>query len=347
MIIRYAAQGDGTDVAAPAISLESLDRDEQTGVTTVGYRVAWAGAGYDDADVAIVWGFRKDELSNTNAIASSMIGRGTGTFTLPDQTKTVYVRALATNAGGLSSESPQTEKIPFVDPAAPEVALPVVSDITSTGASFSAAVLGLGEGANSVQGVFQVCTDDEFNGTILSFTAAQTLTAAGSLTATATGLSMNTPYYVRMSATNDVPAVFETDPVSFRTLAPGTPNGSVVTDLAAVANPPAECAPPVATETTITAWGYLFTPGNNGATYADLRLEASTTADFQTVVAYTATETGVTQRGYRSFTLTGLQPETAYYLRLRSENDGRVVKTSDVVGPYTTKAKNDVQFLIY
>ena len=46
----------------------------------------------------------------------------------------------------------------------------------------------------------------------------------------------------------------------------------------------------------------------------------------------------MTQRGYRSFTLTDLEPETAYYLRLRMENDGRVVKTSDVVGPYTTEA---------
>ena len=338
VIIRYAAQGDGADVAAPAIALESLDRDEQTGVTTVGYRVAWAGAGYDDADVAIVWGFRKDELSNTNDIASSMIGRGTGTFTLPDQTKTVYVRALATNAGGLSSESPKIVKIPFVDPEAPEVALPVVSDITSMGASFSAVVVGLGEGATSVDGVFQVCTDDEFNGTILSFPATNTLTAAGSFGATATGLSLNALYYVRVSATNDVPAVFETDPVSFRTLAPGKPNGSVVTNLTLVANPPAWCTPPTATDTTITAWGYLYSPGNNGATSADLRLEASTSADFQTVAAYTATETGVTQRGYRSFTLTGLEPETAYYLRLRMENDGRVVKCSDVVGPFTTEA---------
>ena len=150
-----------------------------------------------------------------------------------------------------------------------------------------------------------------------------------------------------MSATNDVPAVFETDPVSFRTKAPGTPNGSVVTDLTAVANPPTECAPPVATDTTITAWGYLFTPGSNGATYADLRLEASTDANFQTVVAYTATETGVTQRGYRSFTLTGLEPETAYYLRLRMENDGRVVKTSAIVGPYTTLAGTSTMILIW
>ena len=220
----------------------------------------------------------------------------------------------------------------------------MVSDISSTGASFSASVLGLGEGATSVQGVFQVSTDDEFNGTVLSFPAAET---AGSLTATATGLALNTPYYVRVSATNDVPAVFETDPVSFRTLAPGAPNGSVVTDLAAVANPPAECAPPVATDTSITAWGYLYTPGNNGATYADLRLEASTDANFQTVAAYSATAAGVTQRGYRSFTLTGLEPETTYYLRLRMENDGRVVKTSAIVGPYTTLAGTSSMILFW
>ena len=126
VIIRYAAQGDGTDVAAPAIALESLDR-AANGLTTVGYRVAWAGAGYEDVNVKVVWGFRTDELSNTNAIASSVIGRGTGTFTLPDQTKTVYVRALATNAGGLSSVSPKTVKIPFVDPQAPEMPTPEVS----------------------------------------------------------------------------------------------------------------------------------------------------------------------------------------------------------------------------
>ena len=126
VIIRYAAQGDGTNVTAPAITLESLDR-AANGLTTVGYRVAWAGAGYEDADVKVVWGFRKDELSNTNNIASSMIGRGTGTFTLEDQTKPVYVRALATNAGGLSSVSPKIVKIPFVDPLAPEVSTPEVS----------------------------------------------------------------------------------------------------------------------------------------------------------------------------------------------------------------------------
>jgi hypothetical protein len=347
VIIRYAAQGDGTDVAAPAISLESLDRDTTSGLTTIGYRVAWAGAGYEDADVKVVWGFRKDELTHTNDIASAMIGRGTGTFTLPDQTKTVYVRALATNAGGLSSESPKIVKIPFVDPQAPEVALPVVSGITGTGASFSVVVLGLGENANSVTGVFQVCTSEDFEGTILSFPADEVLSETGSLTATAAGLAPNTPYYVRVSATNDVPAVFETDPVAFRTAIPGPPSGLVITD-----NPPAGAAIPAVTTTTIEAWGQLTTPGDNGVTSATLCLEASTTSDFASVDATSTTVNGLTAEGCAQFSLTGLQPGTAYYLRLRMENDGRVVAYSAIVGPYTTEAepeppKDSVQFLIY
>ena len=331
VIIRYAAQGDGTDVAAPAIALESLDR-AANGLTTVGYRVAWAGAGYEDADVKVVWGFRKDELTHTNDIASAMIGRGTGTFTLEDQTETVYVRALATNAGGVSSESPKIVKIPFVDPQAPEVALPVVSEITGTNASFSVVVLGLGEGAHSVTGVFQVCTSEEFDGTILSFPADEALSiAGGSLTATATGLAPNTPYYVRVSATNDVPAVFETDPVAFRTAVPGPPSGLVIT-----ANPPAGAAVPEVTTTTIDAWGQLTTPGDNGATHANLCLEASTTSDFASIDATSTTVNGLAAGECASFSLTDLEPETAYYLRLHMENDGRVVAYSSIVGPFTT-----------
>ena len=349
VIFRYAVQGNGQGMNEPAVALESLNR-AANGLTTIGYRVAWAGDGYDYADVLAVWGTRKGELDHTNALSSAtdVIGRGTGTFTLPDQTRTVYVRLLATNAvaGALS---PEIETIPFVNPAAPEATVSV-TDTTQTSATFAANVTGLGEGAMNVSGVFQVCADEDFEeGTYLTFPASGTLEDVGTLTGTASGLTFNTAYFVRASLTNDVPASFETDPVEFRTKVPGAPNCSVVTNLADVANPPAGCAPPVPGVTTITAWGYLFTPGNNGANYADLRLEASTDANFQTVAAYTATETGVTERGFRSFTLTGLQPETAYYLRLRSENDGHVVKYSAVVGPYTTTAesKNDVQFLIY
>ena len=349
VIFRYAVQGNGQGMVEPAVALESLERNDETGVTTIGYRVAWAGDGYDYADVLAVWGFRKGDLDHTNALSSAtgVIGRGTDTFTLPDQTRTVYVRLLATNAvaGALS---PEVETIPFVNPAAPEATVSV-TDTDTTSATFAANVTKLGDdNATSVSGVFQVCADEDFEeGTYLTFPASGTLENVGTLTGTASGLTFNTAYFVRASLTNDVPASFETDPVEFRTKVPGAPNGSVVTDLTKVQNPPAECAPPVPGVTTITAWGYLFTPGSGGVTSADLRLEASTDANFQTVAAYTVTETGVTERGYRSFTLTGLEPETAYYLRLRSENNGHVVKNSDVVGPYTTKAPAGVMFLIY
>lgn len=350
VIFRYAVQGNGQGMNEPAVALESLNR-AANGLTTIGYRVAWAGDDYDYADVLAVWGTRKGALNHTNALSSAtgVIGRGTGTFTLPDQTRTVYVRLLATNAvaGALS---PEIETIPFVDPAAPEATVSV-TDTTQTSATFAANVTKLGDdNATSVSGVFQVCADEDFEeGTYLTFPASGTLSAAGTLTGTASELTFNTAYFVRASLTNNIPEVFETDPVEFRTKVPGTPNGSVVTNLTLVANPPEGCTPPVVGVTTITAWGYLFTPGSGGVTSADLRLEASTDANFQTVAAYTATETGVEERGYRSFTLTGLEPETAYYLRLRSENNGHVVKNSAIVGPYTTKAepKNDVQFLIY
>ena len=351
VILRYDVKGNGQGMVEPAVALESLDRNDETGLTTIGYRVAWAGDGYDYADVLAVWGTRKGELDHTNALSSAtgVIGRGTGTFTLPDQTRTVYVRLLATNAVA-SALSPEIETIPFVNPAAPEATVSV-TDTTQTSATFAANVTKLGEGAASVSGVFQVCADEDFEeGTYLTFPASGELTAAGTLNGTASELSFNTAYFVRASLTNNIPEVFETDPVEFRTKVPGAPNGSVVTNLTLVANPPEECTPPVVGVTTITAWGYLFTPGSGGVTYADLRLEASTTANFQTVAAYTATETGVTERGFRSFTLTGLEPETAYYLRLRSENDGHVVKNSDVVGPYTTESEPPpagIMFLIY
>ena len=342
MILRYAVQGDGRGLDEPAIALESLDRNPNGGLSTVGYRVAWAGDGYDYADVAVVWGFRKDNLSNTNPIVSGVIGRGTGTFAMEEQPKAVYIRVLAVNAGGYAAESSEIVRIPFGNPAAPDVEEPEVSRITDSGASFSAVVLGLGQGATSVNGVFQVCTDEDFEGTILSFPADAALSAAGSLTATATGLAPNTPYYVRVSATNDVPAVFETEPVAFRTAVPGPPSGLVIT-----ANPPAGAAVPAVTATTIEAWGQLTTPGNNGATSASLSLEASTTSDFASVAATSAATNGLVAGECAPFTLTGLQPATAYYLRLRMENDGRVVAYSAIVGPFTTRSAPDVMLLVW
>jgi hypothetical protein len=329
VILRYDVKGNGAGMTTPAVALESLDRVDDTnapnhGLTTIEYRVAWAGDTYDYADVLVVWGFRKGELDHTNSIAVGVIGRGTGTFTLPDQTRTVYVRALATNAvaGALS---PEIETIPFVNPEAPEATVSVTATDQHT-ATFTANVTGLGNGATSVSGVFQVCSDEDFEeGTYLTFPASGTLTTAGTLTGTASGLAFNTAYFVRASLTNNLPEFFETEPVEFRTKVLGAPSGSVKND---------ETYPVQVGSTTITATGQLWNPGT-GATTATVRLEASTTADFATFLFSESVE-NQGEKWYATLTVTGLEPETDYYLRLRMENEGHMVQRSTVVGPFTT-----------
>ena len=338
VILRYDVKGNGAGMTTPAVALESLSRNESTGLTTVDYRVAWAGDGYDYADVLVVWGFRKGELNHTNALSSAtgVVGRGTGTFTLqPDQLRTVYVRALATNAvaGALS---PEIETIPFVNPAAPEATVSVTATTQHT-ATFAANVTGLGDGATSVSGVFQVCGDEDFEeGTYFTFPASGTLSAAGTLTGTASGLAFNTAYFVRASLTNSIPEYFETDPVEFRTRVLGNPSGNVVTN-----NP---SYPVRVGSTTITATGQLWNPGT-GATNATIRLEASTDNSFASYLSSDSVERQG-EKWYATLTISGLETETGYYLRLRMENEGHMVQRSNVVGPFTTLPAG-VMFLVY
>ena len=332
VIFRYDVQGTGQGMVEPAVAFESLSRvddpdDPNHGLTTVGYRVAWAGDGYDYADVLVIWGFRKGSLDHTNALSSAtgVIGRGTGTFMLPDQDRTVYLRVLATNAAA-SALSPKIETIPFVNPNAPEATVSVTATEQHT-ATFAANVTGLGEGATSVQGVFQVCGDEDFEeGTYLTFPASGTIsTVPGTLTGSASGLTFNTAYFVRASLTNNIAEYFETDPVEFRTKVPGAPSGHVVTN---------DSSRPVQVgTTTITATGYLHSPGT-GATTATIRLEASTD-NFETFLSSDSVENQGTQ-WYAPLTISGLESETEYFLRLRMENEGHMVQRSTIVGPFTT-----------
>ena len=76
--------------------------------------------------------------------------------------------------------------------------------------------------------------------------------------------------------------------------------------------------------------------GSSAATECAFNVKVWKTAEGEPA-GYTALANGLTV-GALTGRVKGLTPETAYYLRLRSENDGRVVKTSNVVGPYTTLA---------
>ncbi|MBR1921651.1 MAG: DUF2341 domain-containing protein, partial [Kiritimatiellae bacterium] len=219
VIIRYGAGGDGAGVTAPTVSLTGLSYDDTTGDATVTYRVGWAGDGCDRVTVTARYGYSEDAVNQAaqSAVASDVIGQGSGSFALPRVSKTVYVRLVATNAGGYSGTSPEVRSVVLFNPAAP------VAEMASaapgvTRADFSASVTSLGEGASEVSGAFQVCSDRFFDaGTYTTFPITGTLSAAGTLTGSATGLRPNTVYWVRAALENDVPATYETAPVQFRT----------------------------------------------------------------------------------------------------------------------------------
>ena len=321
VIIRYGAGGDGDGVVHPTVSLTGLTYDDASGDATVTYRVGWAGDGYDRADVEAVWGFHEDALVNTNAVAVSAIGQGTGSFALPRVSKTVYVRLLATNGGSYTGVSPEVRTLVLFNPAAPGG---TVSSATPsyTSAAFAASVTNLGAGATSVSGAFQVCADRFFDeGTYDTFAADAPISATGTLTGSATGLSPDTVYWVRAWLTNDVPADYDTAPVSFRTLAMGAPVGT--------AGAPAASDRTISADVTVSSFG-------TGAISATARLEASTTADFASFVA--SADVGASVGDAQTLTISGLLPETTYYLRIVLVNDGGVEAVLDLGSATTTPA---------
>lgn len=337
VIIRYASQGDPSTIPEPIISLQSAVYDDANDKCDITFRIAWGGynaqtgTGYEDADVAIVWGFRKDNLSHTNAIENGVIGLGTGTFPLPEQTRTVYVRALATNDGGNGALSSEIIRIPFVNPNAPVATVSATPGITTAGFEADVTSLG-GTGATRVEGVFQVCDDEYFeDGTYLTFPVTNgTLSAAGVLKGGATGLAAHRHYWVRAVLTNNIPAVLETDPVEFHTNPFGLPNGHIQ---------PSDDNPSFTVGATSISTTFNFTGLGEGAASGLAWLEVSATSDFATILASSAVTNVAAADIPATFGLTveGLEPATDYFVRYRVRNDGgRETSNEHVFGPYTT-----------
>ena len=344
VIIRYGAGGDGDGVVHPTVSLTGLSYDDESGYATVTYRVGWAGDGYDRADVSAIWGFHEDDLDNTNAVTSSAIGQGTGSFRLPRVSKTVYVRLLATNSGNYIGVSPEIKTLHLFNPAAP-VATASASQTLGSGnkgvskADLEVDVTDLGQGATSVNGVFQICPDKFFDeGTYTTFAVTNgPLSAVGTLKGGASGLVANTTYWVRAVLTNDVltagePTVYETEPVSFLTGSAGWPWGAIQ---------PSNDNPSFTVGSTSISATFRFSSIGEGATSGSAWLQVSTTEDFAQIVASSAT-TNVVAADIPvlvDFTVEGLAPETAYYVRYRVRNNaGHETSNERLFGPFTTKA---------
>ena len=304
VIIRYVAQGDGDDIVNPMISLAHLAYDGLSGNATATYRVVWAGKGHEDADVYAIWGFDPENLDQTNHVANAMIGNGSNPFELPPLSKkTVYIRLLAKNAGNYTGISPEILSIELYNPCAPEATVSLASAVC-TNAVFTVDVTSLGQDATNATVSIQVARDLAFTSDVLSFPNQTTVTAVGAAAASAWGLDTNTTYYARSVVSNDIHQVYETDPIAFETLVPGSPQGTVsngdpgYTTFSALA--------------TTTDFGV-------GSGSMAMRLEVSTAADFATFDSLTPWLDATVGR-QETLTATGLVPDTTYHARVCFSN---------------------------
>ena len=148
-------------------------------------------------------------------------------------------------------------------------------------------------------------------------------------------LANDTTYYYSVEAEDDNGTTVETDPQSFTTRLAGDPSGYFLTD---DNNPVVE-----RTATSLSVTVHVATRGE-AATSAQVYLDVSTTSNFAEVVKSVNKAVNADNSNI-SLAVSGLEPETTYYLRRRIVNNANITDTS-IIGPFTTQALG-VMFLIY
>ena len=166
-------------------------------------------------------------------------------------------------------------------------------------------------------------TSSDFSGA-RSITIASGLTAPKVGTATATGLSAETTYYMRVRAVNHAGKVGTSATMTFTTTAVGDPE--VAVDMTAVLQRAATASISI-------------------ATLGEAAKSATVTLEYGTTTSYgkTATVSGTPGAGaVLSAELADLQPETTYYVRVTVKNDAN--KTGVATTSFTTLEPADPAF---
>ena len=305
VVVRYPATGTGVGAAEPTVSLTGLEYDAQNNVATLSYRVAWAGEGYQRANVTAIWGFSEDALVNEVSLGTDVIGRGTGTITeLPSVSRTVYVRVRATNAGNASGVSTETKTIALYNPRAPEATIENTA-VAVDGGTFSVNVTSLGKDASSAVVSLQSCVNRAFASGVVTNADLTTVKGTGAVTVNATGLADSSLWWVRAVLTNNIEQAYETDPISITTLIPGYPSVSGMLSVHGYTS--------VSASTKVTNRGL-------GSTETTRWLEVSESGDFSTLAGTSTFIASDKINVDGTLTVTGLLPETAYHLRIGISN---------------------------
>ena len=133
VMIRYPANGNAKDVPQPIVSLKSAVYNADEFAVDFTYRVAWAGNGYNDAEVSVIWGFSPNSLVYTNDTwTSGVIGLGEGSVKMKYDQHMVYLRAIARNTGGQYGVSEEIESLYIPDrEEVVEVTFPAVDSVST------------------------------------------------------------------------------------------------------------------------------------------------------------------------------------------------------------------------
>ena len=177
-----------------------------------------------------------------------------------------------------------------------------VSDVAYTNATITVMVVKRGRTATAADVAVELSATSDFAS--LVWTTNYPVNADGDVQAfPVTGLSYGTSYYVRAVVSNDLDAVLVAA-ASFATQTPGAPTGTAAFVSGGFSRMTASA--------TTTTFGV-------GAASATMRLEASTAADFETVVA--GAEADATVNAMSELSVSGLAPGSTYHLRVRIRND--------------------------
>ena len=230
-------------------------------------------------------------------------GFGTYTATLPDLVggTTYYVKAYATNDLGTT----YGEQRSFTRAVLPTVTTTAASSIAGTTATSGGNVTSDGGATVTARGV---CWSTSHNPTI-SNSKTTNGTGTGSFTSSLTGLSLGTTYYVRAYATNGVGTAYGSE-VSFTTVTLPTVTTTATSSI---------------TDVTATSGGNVTNAGGGNVTARGVCWSTSHNPTINNSKTTNGTGTG-------SFTssLTGLTPNTLYYVRAYATNAAGTAYGSEV-----------------
>ena len=316
----------GTQVTFTTSKSISLPTVTTTIVSSIRFNYAMTGGnvtsegGASVTDRGVVYSTTKNPTTTSATKVAS--GNGVGVFTTPlenlSPNTTYYVRAYATNSAGTAygTELTFTTSKQVVLPTINTV---VITQVTTTTAIANANVTNDGGGDITERGVVYSTSQNPTTATAAKVTSGS---GTGTFTTTLEGLTPSTTYYVRAYAKNSAGTAYGGQATFTTSDLPTSVTLPTVTTTAASS----------IKETSAVTGGNVTSDGN--ATVTERGIVYNTYAN-PTVTTATKVLIG-SGKGSFTYTLTGLQSNTKYYVRAYATNEKGTAYGSEI--SFTTKS---------